>query len=129
MEIFDHNSQPLEVWREGVTTRVRFSALMGGKQLTIFEQWCDPGLGAPEHFHPVEELLSVIDGKAEIWAEGSDSAVVSAGQSVFVPAGQRHKFRNCGHDRLHMQFTLASPIFEATYDNGNVSRRWMRDPG
>ena len=129
MEIFDHNNQPLEVWRAGVTTRMHFSALMGGKQLTIFEQWCDPGLGAPEHFHPVEEVLSVIDGKAEIWAEGSDSVVVSEGQSVFVLAGQRHKFRNCGQDRLHMQFTLASSFFEATYDDGKVSRRWIGDQG
>lgn len=127
MEILDHNSQPREVWRTGVTTRMRFSALMGGKQLTIFEQWCDPGLGAPEHFHPVEEVLSVIEGKAEIWAEGSDSAVVSAGQSVFVRAGQRHKFRNCGQDCLHMQFTLASSIFEATFDDGTMSRRWIGD--
>lgn len=83
----------------------------------------------PEHFHPAEEVLSVIYGKAEIWADGSDIVVVSAGQSVFVPAGRRHKFRNCGHDRLHMQFTLASPIFEATYDDGKVSRRWMGDQG
>ena len=127
LEIVDHTNQPREEWRAGVTTRMRFSALTGGKQLTIFEQWCDPGLGAPEHFHPCEEVLSVIDGKAEIWAEGSDSVVVSAGQSVFVPAGQRHKYRNCGQDRLHMQFTLASPIFEASYDDGTVSRRWIAD--
>jgi len=129
MEIFDHNNQPLEEWRPGVTTRMRFSASTGGMQLTIFEQWCDPGLGAPTHCHPVEELLSVIDGNAEIWADGSERVIVTRGQSVVVRPGQRHNFRNCGRDQLHMQFTLASPIFEATYDDGTVSRRWVAEQG
>ena len=129
MAIIDHSSQPREDWRAGVTTRMRVSALTGGKQLTIFEQWCDPGLGAPPHFHPVEEVLSVIEGSAEIWAEGSESVIVSTGQSVLVSVGQRHKFRNCGREQLHIQCILASPIFDATYDDGTVSRRWYVDRG
>jgi len=129
MEIIDHNIQPREEWRTGVTTRMRFSALIGATQLTIFEQWCDPGLGAPVHCHPVEEVLTVINGNAEIWAEGGEGAIVTSGQSVVVRPGQRHKFRNCGLDQLHMQFTLASPIFEATFEDGTVLRRWVADQG
>ena len=54
---FIHNNQPLERWREGVMTRMRTSALLGGRQLCIFDQLCDPGFGAPIHGHAVEEVL------------------------------------------------------------------------
>jgi quercetin dioxygenase-like cupin family protein len=67
MDVLIHNDQPLERWREGVMTRMRMSALLGGRQLCIFDQFCDPGLGAPIHSHAVEEVLEVIEGTAEIW--------------------------------------------------------------
>lgn len=129
MKIIDHNNQPREEWREGVTTLMRISAQTGAMQLTIFEQWCAPGLGAPTHRHSVEEVLSVIDGHAEIWTE-DERADFSAGQSVVIPAGQRHGFRNSGQKVLHMQFTLAAPIFEGVYDGRDEPvRRWMADHG
>ena len=67
MDVLIHNDQQLERWREGVMTRMRMSALLGGRQLCIFDQFCDPGLGAPIHSHAVEEVLEVIEGTAEIW--------------------------------------------------------------
>ena len=65
MDVLIHNDQPLERWREGVMTRMRVSALLGGRQLCIFDQFCDPGLGAPIHSHAVEEVLEVIEGTAD----------------------------------------------------------------
>ena len=65
MDVLIHNDQQLERWREGVMTRMRMSALLGGRQLCIFDQFCDPGLGAPIHSHAVEEVLEVIEGTAE----------------------------------------------------------------
>ena len=67
MNVIKHDDQPLERWREGVATRMRTSALTGGRQLCTFEQFCDPGLGAPTHLHAVEEVLEVIEGTAEVW--------------------------------------------------------------
>ena len=43
--------------------------------------------------HTVEEVLTVLDGCAEIWV-GEERTTVMDGQSVIVPAGQRHGFRN-----------------------------------
>ena len=60
MDVLIHNDQPLERWREGVMTRMRMSALLGGRQLCIFDQFCDPGLGAPIHSHAVEEVLETL---------------------------------------------------------------------
>ena len=125
MEILDHGSESLEDWRQGVRTRMRVSALSQARQLCIFDQWCDPGLGAPTHLHAVEEVLEVISGAAEIWI-GDDRAVVTADQSVIVPAGRLHGFRNTGDALLHVRATLAAPIFEASYEaRGEISRRWV----
>ncbi len=125
MQVFIHEDQPLEKWRDGVMTRMRTSALNGGRQLCIFDQYCDPGLGAPTHVHAVEEVLEVIDGNAEIWI-GEEKAIVRPNQSVLVPAGFRHGFRNVLTTILHVRATLAASIFEASYDNRNeISRRWL----
>lgn len=125
MTLLDHETQPLEQWREGVMTLMRVSALVRSAQLCIFEQFCGPGLGAPIHLHAVEEVLEVIEGEAEVPLRG-ESLTLRANQSVVIPAGARHGFRNIGSGILKVRATLASPIFEASYDDrAEQSRRWI----
>ena len=125
MSLIDHETQPLEQWREGVMTLMRVSALVKSAQLCIFEQFCDPGLGAPIHLHAVEEVLEVMDGEAEITLRG-ENLTLRANQLIVIPAGARHGFRNIGSGILKVRATLASPIFEASYDNrAEQSRRWI----
>jgi quercetin dioxygenase-like cupin family protein len=125
MQVIDHAAHPKDPWRPGVLTRMVCSAAVGARQLAVFEQWCDPGLGAPAHLHAVEELLTVLEGEAEVWIE-SDRRRVTAGQSVIVPAGLRHGFHNCGPTTLRVQAILASPVFEAAYDDKRETpRRWL----
>ncbi|KZL02987.1 MULTISPECIES: cupin domain-containing protein [unclassified Pseudovibrio] len=127
MTLIDHNAQELEEWRGGVVTRMRVSAVNGAHQLCIFDQWCEPGSGAPLHLHAVEELLEVIDGTAEITC-GDERYVATGNQSVLIPAGRLHGFCNVGEGTLHVRATLAAPIFEASYENSTeVSRRWVPD--
>src|SRR5437868_13187494 len=102
-----------EAWRPGVESRMLVSARNGAAHLCIFEQWIAPGAGAPTHSHPVEEVLTVREGEAEMWIEG-ERAIVTSGQSLIVPAGRLHGFRNCGSTTLHIHAVLASPVFEAT---------------
>jgi quercetin dioxygenase-like cupin family protein len=125
MLVLDHAQQPVEVWREGVRTRMRVSIMNGAAQLCQFEQWCDAGKGAPSHLHAVEEILTVLHGEAEIWIEG-ELRHSRAGESVVVPAGRKHGFRNVGTETLHVLATLAAPIFEASFDDQKeLSRRWV----
>jgi quercetin dioxygenase-like cupin family protein len=125
MRILDHEQQSKEEWRTGVMTRMQVSALTGAAQLCIFEQWCQPGLGAPTHRHTVEEVLTILEGQAEFWV-GDQREAVSAGKSVLIPAGHRHGFRNIGTSILHVHVTLAAPIFEASYDDrSEMARRWV----
>ncbi len=124
MKVLNHAEQPLEKWRDGVMTQMRVSYLLGGRQLCIFDQFCDPGLGAPTHIHAVEEVLEVISGSADIWLN-DERSTVTANQSVLIPAGAAHGFRNTGTDTLHVRATLAASIFEAQYASSKeTSRRW-----
>ncbi|MBV9531880.1 MAG: cupin domain-containing protein [Bradyrhizobium sp.] len=100
------------------------SAENGATQICLFEQWIAPGAGAPTHSHPVEEVLTVCDGEADVWVDDRHVAV-RAGQSLIVPARRRHGFRNSGAATLHIEAVLASPIFEATVEGATeVTRRW-----
>jgi mannose-6-phosphate isomerase-like protein (cupin superfamily) len=48
------------------------------------------------------------------------------GQLVIVPAGREHGFSNTGQTTLHIESTLAAPVFEAAYDDKRESpRRWL----
>src|SRR3954463_8847126 len=115
MRIVDLNSAPREEWRKGVLTRMRVSAQNGGTQFCLFEQWCDPGHGAPTHLHAVEEILHVLDGTADVWLDDRH-AILTSGQRTIGPAGRKHGFSDVGSGVLHIRSMLASPVFEAAYD-------------
>ena len=124
MIVVDVGDMPPEQWRLGVEARMLVSASNGAAQLCIFEQWIAPGAGAPTHSHPVEEVLTVRDGEAEMWMD-EERVIVTAGQSLIVPAGRHHGFRNSGSATLHLHAVLASPIFEATPEGATETvRRW-----
>ena len=80
MKIVTHDKQLLEEWRAGVETRMQVSARNGATQLCIFEQWLAPSTSAPTHWHPVEEVLTVIAGRAEMWID-ENHIVLTGGQS------------------------------------------------
>src|SRR5450631_3667662 len=127
MIVVDVRDMLPEQWRLGVETRMLVSASNGAAQLCIFEQWVAPGAGAPTHAHPVEEVMSVRDGQAEIWLD-AQRVVVTSGQCLVIPAGVKHGFRNCGDGTLHVQAVLASPVFEAMMEGATEpTRRWAAD--
>ena len=73
-------------------------------------------------------MLTVLEGEAEIWT-GDERGPVSTDQSVLVPAGCRHGFRNIGPNPLHLQATLAAPFLEAWVDDQKApTRHWSRSP-
>lgn len=124
MKLIAHQDQSREAWRPGVESRMLVSAQNGATALCLFEQWVAPGQGAPTHHHPVEEVLMVREGEADMWIE-DDHITVTSGQSLIIPAQRKHGFRNSGMGTLHVQAILASPIFEAIPDGAtDVVRRW-----
>jgi mannose-6-phosphate isomerase-like protein (cupin superfamily) len=125
MKTLDIKDRQAEHWRPGVETRMVVSAATGAAGLCIFEQWVAPGAGAPTHSHPVEEVLTVREGEADMWI-GETQVTVSAGQSLLIPARRLHGFRNSGSGTLHVHAVLASPIFEALPEGAaEPVRRWV----
>ena len=55
-----------------------------------------PGVTAPRHSHPGEEIIYVIEGTLEYEIEGQPAATYKAGDVLFVPAGAIHRAKNVG---------------------------------
>jgi|TARA_R110000787_G_scaffold286430_1_gene404910 quercetin dioxygenase-like cupin family protein len=55
-----------------------------------------PGVTAPWHRHPGEEVIYVIEGVLEYQLEGKSPVTLKAGQVLFVPSGVAHKAHNPG---------------------------------
>lgn len=124
MKAIAHQECSWEAWRPNVQTRMLISAAHGSTQLCIFEQLIEPGAGAPTHSHPVEEVLTVLSGQAEIWMD-EERVIIPAANSFIVPAGRSHGFRNSGVTTLHIHAVLASPVFEALPEGAaEPTRRW-----
>jgi quercetin dioxygenase-like cupin family protein len=67
----------------------------------LVEMWVEPGGGVPPHVHPsMEERFEVISGELSFLA-GRKWRTATAGESVVVPAGTRHAYRNSGDELAH----------------------------
>lgn len=55
-----------------------------------------PGLVAPRHSHPGEELVYVVEGSLEYALEGKPPVTLKAGDTLFIPHGTIHAVRNVG---------------------------------
>ncbi|GAA2637552.1 cupin domain-containing protein [Dactylosporangium fulvum] len=68
-----------------------------------------PGEYVTEHYHPYsEEFLHVVAGELEMALDGEPVAL-TAGDSLFVPIGVRHRLRNAGGTEARVVFHL-SPL-------------------
>jgi len=55
-----------------------------------------PGVLAPDHSHPGEEIVYVVEGTLEYRLEGKPPVTLKAGEVLFIPAGTVHSARNVG---------------------------------
>ena len=55
-----------------------------------------PGVVAPRHKHPGEEIIYVLEGTLEYQVEGRPPATYKAGDVLLVPAGVIHAAKNVG---------------------------------
>ena len=66
--------------REVIQTRVEFG----------------PGVAAPRHWHPGEEIIYVLEGSLEYQLDGKPPVRLHAGDVFFVPARTIHSAKNVG---------------------------------
>jgi quercetin dioxygenase-like cupin family protein len=55
-----------------------------------------PGVAAPNHSHPGEEIVYVIEGMLEYRLEGKPPVTLGAGGVLFIQAGTIHSAENVG---------------------------------
>lgn len=55
-----------------------------------------PGVEAPKHSHPGEELVYVVEGLLEYTLDGQPPITLQAGGTLFIPHGTIHSARNIG---------------------------------
>lgn len=56
----------------------------------------DPGVTAPRHSHPGEEVIYVLEGLMEYHIDGQPPVTLKAGEVYFIPSGAVHSAKNVG---------------------------------
>ena len=73
-----------------------------GEEVLHVEIWVDAGGGVTPHIHPaMEERFEVLDGNPS-FLSGRSWSTAAPGETVVVPAGARHAYRNRGDVTAHM---------------------------
>ena len=67
-----------------------------GREVVQVRVDIDPGMVAPRHKHPGEEIIYVVEGTLEYRLEGKPPLKLKAGDVLFIPAGTIHSARNVG---------------------------------
>ncbi|MBY5400747.1 cupin domain-containing protein [Rhizobium sp. WSM1274] len=86
-----HAEQPLQR-----TDLIKNDIDVPGHQVVQVRVDFAPGVLAPSHTHPGEEIAFVIEGMLEYQLEGSQPVTLKAGQSLFIPTGVAHSAKNVG---------------------------------
>jgi quercetin dioxygenase-like cupin family protein len=80
-----------------------------GREVLHVETWVDPGGGVTPHLHPaMEERFGVLAGQPTFLA-GRTWSTASPGETVVVPAGTRHAYRNRSDQTVHMVCDVRPP--------------------
>ena len=67
-----------------------------GREIVQVRVDIDPGMLAPDHSHPGEEIVYIIEGSLEYQLEGKPPVTLEAGEVLFIPAGTIHSAKNVG---------------------------------
>lgn len=100
MSFFHHNELPMhEVPR--IRTRILVSADRGAKETAIWEQWIYAEGRIPLHYHEVEEVLIILEGKARLTLN-EEITTVTAPVTIVIPARQLHALQPQGEEEVHL---------------------------
>jgi quercetin dioxygenase-like cupin family protein len=67
-----------------------------GREVVQVRVDIDPGVVAPRHSHPGEEIINVLEGALEYRIDGQPPVTLHAGDVLFIPAGAIHSAKNVG---------------------------------
>jgi quercetin dioxygenase-like cupin family protein len=71
--------------------------------MRLFEM--EPGGHSPLHTHPWEHEVFILEGEGQLF-DGNKPTPFRAGDVVFVPANERHQFKNTGQKLLRFLYLI-----------------------
>ena len=74
----------------------RYDLSVPGREVIQVRVDLDPGVTFPQHSHPGEEIIYVLEGVWEYQVEGKGAMRLKAGEVLFIPAGVKHWAKNVG---------------------------------
>jgi quercetin dioxygenase-like cupin family protein len=83
----------------GCSYRVAVSRLDGAPNFAMRVFEVATGGNTPLHQHPYEHEVFIIEGAGTVWRDGTEVAL-NPGNILFVPADERHQFKNTGSGPL-----------------------------
>ena len=110
----------MEVWYEDDPTmqvKVNFPFYVGTgtKNTAVVYFEIEPGHRLGTHTDSAEEILSVLDGTAEV-SLGDEQGQISAGEMAVIPAMLPHGLRNVGDETVRVVGFFSSNVVVATFD-------------
>jgi quercetin dioxygenase-like cupin family protein len=75
----------------------RYDLSVPGREVVQVRVDFAPGAVAPNHTHPGEEIIYVLEGSLEYQVEGKPPVTLHAGEVLFIPAGTIHAAKNVGN--------------------------------
>jgi quercetin dioxygenase-like cupin family protein len=70
-----------------------------GREVIQVRVEVDPGVALPQHTHPGEEIVYILEGTWEYQVEGKGTTTLKAGDVAFVPMGVKHSAKNIGSSK------------------------------
>jgi quercetin dioxygenase-like cupin family protein len=74
----------------------RYDLSAPGREVLQVRVDIPPGVLAPNHSHPGEEIIYVLEGIFVYEVEGKAPVTLKAGDVLFIPAGKVHSAKNVG---------------------------------
>jgi quercetin dioxygenase-like cupin family protein len=74
----------------------RHDLAIPGREVVQTEVTVAPGVLAPRHWHPGEEIVYMLEGSLEYVIDGQPPVTLKPGEVLFIPAGAVHSARNVG---------------------------------
>ena len=77
----------------------RYDLSVPGREVIQVRVDLDPGVIFPQHSHPGEEIIYVLEGVWEYQVDGKGAMRLKAGEVLFIPAGVKHGAKNVGRGK------------------------------
>lgn len=109
-KFFKKESVETDVLNWGTNGWLSSPKVSGAKDLVVLDVVLFPGQGHNFHKHPnQEEVIYVIKGEVEQWL-GQERQLLTAGDSVFIPADMVHASFNTGTENAQVLAILGPAI-------------------